>query len=94
MFVFYSCRILGMKPIESAIQEAGGPTRVSAALGVTVQAACFWRDGKRQFPERYGAALERLAPSYGQRWLIWPNDWQAIWPELATRADAPTPSVA
>jgi len=78
-----------MKPLEAAIQEAGGPSRVAAEFGVTPQAVCFWRDEKRKFPEEYGAALEVLAPINGRRWAIWPDDWSRIWPELADAPGAP-----
>jgi len=78
-----------MKPIQAAIEEAGGPSKVAIALNVSVQAVCFWRDEKRRFPEEHGAALECLAPVSGRRWLIWPWDWHRIWPELINADGAP-----
>ena len=78
-----------MKPIEAAIQEAGGPSRVASALKVSPQAVCFWRDEKRKFPEEHGAALEAMAPVSGRRWDIWPDDWHRIWPELIATPGAP-----
>ena len=36
-----------MTPIQKAVGIMGGPSKAAAALGVTVQAVCFWRDGDR-----------------------------------------------
>lgn len=69
-----------MSPIHIAIQKAGGPSKVAGLIGVSVQAVCFYRDGKRTFPVEHGAALE--AASGVKRWEMWPQDWHRIWPEL------------
>jgi len=37
-----------MKPIQEAISIAGSVTKLAKELGVTPQAVCFWRDGKRE----------------------------------------------
>ena len=68
---------------------AGGPTKVAGVLGVSAQAVCFWRDGKRQFPVEHGAALEDMPGVTVRRWDIWPNDWHRIWPELIGADGAP-----
>ncbi|MEJ2800607.1 helix-turn-helix domain-containing protein [Comamonadaceae bacterium PP-2] len=49
-----------MTSIHDAIQGAGGPAKVARALGVTVQAVCFWRDGLRSLPAEHCPTLERL----------------------------------
>lgn len=49
-----------MNPTQLAIQGAGGPAKVAAAVGCTVQAVCFWRDGKRTLPAEVCPTLERL----------------------------------
>jgi DNA-binding transcriptional regulator YdaS (Cro superfamily) len=54
------CRILGMNPIERAIESAGGATKLALSLGVTTQAVCFWRDGKRSFPAERCPDVEAL----------------------------------
>lgn len=77
------------KPIvRSAIEEAGGPSAVARRLNVSVQAACFWRDGKRLFPEKYGADLEAACNGRFTRRDMWPDEWARIWPELAEAAVA------
>lgn len=76
-----------MTPLQRAIKEAGGPARVAELIGCSVQAACFYRDGKRTFPVEHGAAIE--AASGVKRWEIWPDAWHRIWPELVGAEGAP-----
>lgn len=72
------------KPIvTSAIEAAGGPSVVARRLKVSVQAACFWRDGERLFPEKHGAELESACGGKYTRKDMWPDEWQTIWPELS-----------
>lgn len=78
-----------MTPRELAINDAGGPTKVAAALGVSAQAVCFWRDGKRRFPVEFCAPLEMLCGRAVRRWDLRPDDWHRIWPELIGTAGAP-----
>jgi DNA-binding transcriptional regulator YdaS (Cro superfamily) len=73
-----------MNAIQQAIDAAGGPSRMAAALGVTAQAVCFWRDGKRRLPFDHGPAIERLAGGVVTRQQLFPNDWRRVWPELVT----------
>lgn len=78
-----------MSSVRAAIEIAGGPAEVSRLLGVTVQAVCFWRDGKREFPAEHCAVLE-AASKYGvRRWELRPADWHRIWPELVGADGAP-----
>ena len=39
-----------MNPIEQAIAHYGSVTKMAQSLGVSPQAVCFWRDGKRKIP--------------------------------------------
>lgn len=77
--------------VAEAIKEAGGPARVADCFGVSVQAACFWRDGKRKFPSELAARLERAAGRRVRRWHMFPKDWHEIWPELVGTEGAPPP---
>jgi len=72
-----------MNLIEAAIDAAGGPSKVARELGVTVQAVCFWRDGKRSMPPEWYATLERMGGGVVTRKDLRPDDWHLIWPELA-----------
>jgi DNA-binding transcriptional regulator YdaS (Cro superfamily) len=78
---FYGCRIAAMEPIKRAVEIAGGPAKLAAILGVTTQAVCFWRDGKRRLPAEQCAAIEQATGVL--RRDLRPNDWREIWPELA-----------
>jgi len=49
-----------MNSIQKAISLLGGPSKTASALGVTPQAVCFWRDGKRQFPTEHCPRIELL----------------------------------
>lgn len=67
-----------MDAINKAIELCGGPSRIAATIGVTPQAVCFWRDGKRKLPaERCpdieiatGGAVtcEELRPDLAAQW--------------------------
>lgn len=90
--LFYKCRIGGMndlpkaqirEQIELGIRIAGSASELARRLGVTTQAVCFWRDGKRKIPEALGARIERATDGKVTRQRLWPNDWREIWPELA-----------
>lgn len=72
-----------MSPLQKAIELLGGPTKTATALGVSAQAVCFWRDGKRQFPLEHCPRIEVLTDGAVTRRELRPADWQAIWPELA-----------
>lgn len=78
-----------MTPIQTAISEAGGPAVVAQLLEASVQAVCFWRDGKRSFPVEHCAKLEAAQTKVTRRDLR-PDDWHRIWPELVT-AQHPAP---
>jgi len=86
---FYKRRISAMNQIEAAIEAAGGPSRVAKELGVSVQAVCFWRDGKREIPPEHLAILEGLCGGAVRRWHMRPKDWHLIWPELVGMQGAP-----
>lgn len=76
-----------MTALERAIDEYGGPTKVALLLGVSPQAVCFWRDGKRTFPVEHCATLDGVTSI--RRWDLRPDDWHRIWPELIGAAGAP-----
>lgn len=78
-------------PVARVIEEAGGPAKVAELLGVSVQAVCFWRDGKRQLPTDHCAVLEHACAGRVTRRDLRPLDWHRIWPELVT-FEHPAPS--
>lgn len=48
-----------MKPFDKALEIVGGPAKLAAVLGVSVQAVCFWRDGDRRMPADHCPSIER-----------------------------------
>ena len=83
-----------MNPVMTAVEAAGGPTAVANLLGVSVQAVCFWRDGKRRLPVEYCSPIERAGGFAVRRWDLRPEDWHLIWPELIGSEGAPAVPVA
>ena len=75
-----------MDPVCKAIMLAGKPSFLARRYGVSTQAACFWRDGLRPFPVEHMADLEKLIGGAVKRQEMRPNDFEKIWPELATQA--------
>lgn len=71
-----------MKPIIKAIEHFGSATKLAEALGVTPQAVCFWRDGKRRIDADTIAAIERLTGGVVTRQDFRPETYQLTWPEL------------
>ena len=71
-----------LEAVRRAISAAGGPAAVGRELVVSTQAVCFWRDGLRAVPEKFGADLERLSGRVATRQEMWPDNWRRIWPEL------------
>ena len=79
-----------MTAIMKSIEILGGPSKFAASVGVTTQAACFWRDGKRRLPIELCSVIERATEGAVTRRDLRPNDWHLIWPELVT-ATHPAP---
>jgi len=48
-----------MDQLIKALSVVGGPAKLAATLGVSVQAVCFWRDGARRIPAEHCPAIER-----------------------------------
>lgn len=74
-----------MEYVREAIKALGGPSRAAELCSVSVQAACFWRDGKRPFPKEHAPAFERaLCGRFACEQLSPSASWQrvpdAAWP--------------
>jgi DNA-binding transcriptional regulator YdaS (Cro superfamily) len=72
-----------------AVRLAGGPAKLAALLGVTTQAVCNWRDGKRRLPAEFCAPIEKATQGVVRRWDLRQDDWHLIWPELVDADGAP-----
>ena len=75
-----------MSPIHNAIEAVGGVANLARMLGVTTQAVCFWRDGKRKLPYQHCAVIEQETGGLVSRRDLCPDDWQKVWPELANQS--------
>lgn len=78
-----------MTPLAQAIETSGGPQAVARLLGVSVQAVCFWRDGKRRLPVEHIPRIEAACSGAVRRWDLRPADWHLVWPELVGAEGAP-----
>jgi len=72
-------------PMRRAVVLAGGAAKLAEVLGVSTQAVCFWRDGKRRLPAEMCAPIEKATGGQVTRRELRPDDWARIWPELERR---------
>lgn len=72
-------------PLDRAADYVGGATKLAGILGVSVQAVGHWKE--RGVPLERCVAIEQAADGTVSRRDLRPNDWQAIWPELAAAAE-------
>jgi len=78
-----------MNPLDIAIIEAGGVGRLALAIGVGQSAVSNWRKRKSIPAAEYCAGIEAATGGRVTRQDLRPDDWQAIWPELAPAIAAP-----
>lgn len=76
-------------PIEKAAEVAGSEKALADRLGVTKAAVWQWKQPGRKTPIEHCAAIERLCGHAVTRRELRPDDWQAIWPELAEPGSVP-----
>ncbi|WP_313571978.1 helix-turn-helix domain-containing protein [Comamonas terrigena] len=80
-----------MNAISLAIQGAGGPAKVARQCGVSVQAVCFWRDGKRTLPAEHGITLEKMNEGRIRCEQMLPD---VDWAYIRSTKPAPLPEVS
>jgi len=84
-----------MKPLDKAIELAGGVTKLAEALGQGQSVVSNWRARGTVIDPKNCTAIERLTAGQVSRIELRPADWWEIWPELmpvtdlypSTRAD-------
>mgnify|MGYP002132474518 CR=1 FL=1 len=69
-------------PVDVAAQAVGGISKLAAALNESVATVSNWR--ARGIPVPRCAEVERVSGGTVTRRQMRPNDWQQIWPELAS----------
>lgn len=80
-----------MNPIQTAISLHGTVTNFAGVLGVSIQAVCFWRDGKRTIPADKCPLIESLTNGAVRCEDMRPDvDWGFI---RATAKRTPAPPV-
>lgn len=67
--------------ISKAIAHFGSVTKTAKAVGVSIQAIRFYRDGRSPCAEKVAVKIERLTGGRVTRKELRP-DWKEIWPEL------------
>lgn len=70
------------KPIEKAADILGGAVNLAALLGVSAQVVSNWKQ-RDAVPIERCVAIEQATGGQVTRRDLRPDDWQAIWPELA-----------
>ncbi|MCS4509159.1 transcriptional regulator [Xylophilus ampelinus] len=83
-----------MNSFSDALETFGGPGKLARSLGITTQAVCFWRDGKRRIPADQCYRIERAMGGLITRQVLRPKDWQEIWPELVAGYGEPAEPLA
>lgn len=72
-------------PIENAAVIAGSEKALADLLGVTKAAVWQWKQEGRKTPLEHCAEIERITGGVVTRRELRPDDWQHIWPELASQ---------
>ncbi|MBJ2139842.1 helix-turn-helix domain-containing protein [Delftia acidovorans] len=71
-------------PIEQAAEIVGSQKALGLALGVTKAAVWQWMAHGRRVPVEHCPRIEVLTKGAVTRRDLRPEDWQEIWPELAS----------
>lgn len=71
--------------------ERGRALRLAEHLGVVPSFVNKMASGERPVPVEHGAPIEAFTSGAVTRQAMFPNDWQRIWPELATPPETTTP---
>ena len=75
-----------MDALSKAITAAGSQAALATVCGVVQGAVANWK-ARGRVPPEYGARIEEATGV--MRWELFPEDWQAIWPELVGARGAP-----
>jgi DNA-binding transcriptional regulator YdaS (Cro superfamily) len=65
-------------------QERGRQASLASHLGVPAPNVCSWVSGQKSPSVKTAVAIELFTQGQVTRKDLFPNDWQQIWPELAT----------
>ena len=76
-------------PLESAIDQLGGVSKLASALGVGQSAVSNWRARGTTLNAAHCLAIERATAGAVTRRDLRPEDWHLIWPDLVGTDGAP-----
>lgn len=81
--------LVGMNPIQKAIDTLGSQAQMAMALGVRQPTISEWVRGDRPIPVERCVQIEQATNGVVRRWDLRPDDWHRIWPELVDAEGAP-----
>lgn len=82
-----TCGMSITESIEKAAKILGNQEALGALCGVTKAAVSHWKS-IQSVPVQFCYRIEEATGGAVTRRDLRPNDWQAIWPELADKATA------
>ena len=74
--------------IQRASTAVGGQASLARIVGVSAPTVNQWATGKRPVPLDRCVAIEKATGGVVTRRELRPDDWRAVWPELAGRCVA------
>lgn len=80
-----------MDALLKAVEVVGGVSRLAEMVGVSSSAPSMWK-ARGRVPVEHCAAIERATAGAVTRRDLRPDDWAAIWPELAQQSQPAEPT--
>ncbi len=71
-------------PVARAAKIVGGLSKLASMVGVSAPTMYEWKTSARPVPIARCLSIEQATKGEVTRRDLRPNDWQHIWPELAT----------
>ena len=78
-----------ISPIEKAVRIVGGLTTLANMIGVSAPTVHEWKTFKRPVPVLRCVSISKATNGAVTLQDLRPDDWQKIWPELATPDTTP-----
>lgn len=80
--------------LEQAIACLGSQNKLAEAIGVRQSVVSMWVTRQSRIPAGHCVSIERATSGAVTRRDLRPDDWAAVWPELATKRRTPAKEVA
>ena len=74
------------QPVLDAAKHVGSVSALAKSLGVQPPTVHQWCKGERPVPIEKCVAIEQATKGAVTRQMLRPDDWEAIWPELASKS--------